>query len=211
MTTRHRNIKRHHRRTDDERADDIAEGRIEFQPGSSRPTHRTDARWCESAPDWLTRSASRARCRTEKTSAASSRRRQSCRGRSARRWGSAWRRRCSITHGIHSPITSCTMAHMENVPDMAIFTPVQTTTIAARPRHRVLPALRIDRPVGAHNLVHDLIQIPFEVVADFRRGCVGRDGRIDLLLRQGGRGAHQSSAARAQARRADERAQRAAP
>ena len=39
------------------------------------------------------------------------------------------------------------MAHMENVPDMAIFTPVQTTTIAASPRHSVLPALRIVGPL----------------------------------------------------------------
>ena len=82
------------------------------------------------------------------------------------------------------------MAHMENVPDMAIFTPVQTTTIAASPRHRVLPAFKIDRPVGGHNLVHDLIQIPFEVVLIFG-GDVGRDGGIDLLLRQGGRSAQE--------------------
>ena len=38
---------------------------------------------------------------------------------------------------------------MENVPDMAIFTPVQTTTIAASPRHRVLPALRTVGPFAA--------------------------------------------------------------
>ena len=34
----------------------------------------------------------------------------------------------------------------ENVPDMAIFTPVQTTTIAASPRHSVLPAARTTGP-----------------------------------------------------------------
>ena len=51
-----------------------------------------------------------------------------------------------MTHGIHRPITSSMSAHAENVPDMAIFTPVQTTTIAASPRHRVLPALRTVGP-----------------------------------------------------------------
>ena len=66
-----------------------------------------------------------------------------------------------------------------------------------------------DRPVGGHNLVHDLIQIPFEVVLIFG-GDVGRDGRIDLLLRQGGWGA-QEQRGQGTARRADERAQRAAP
>ena len=54
-----------------------------------------------------------------------------------------------MTHGIHRPITSCTMAHMENVPDMAIFTPVHTTTIAASPRHRVLPAFKMTGPLVA--------------------------------------------------------------
>ena len=38
---------------------------------------------------------------------------------------------------------------MENVPDMAILIPVQTTTIAASPRHRVLPALRTVGPFAA--------------------------------------------------------------
>ena len=88
------------------------------------------------------------------------------------------------------------MAHMENVPDMAIFTPVQTTTIAASPRHSVLPALRIVGPLVRHDVVHDLIQIPFEVVQVFV-GDAGRDGGIDLLLRQGGRGDTRSSATRA--------------
>ena len=41
------------------------------------------------------------------------------------------------------------MAHMENVPDMAIFIPVQTTTIAASPRHRVLPAFKMTGPLVA--------------------------------------------------------------
>ena len=39
------------------------------------------------------------------------------------------------------------IVHMENVPDMAIFTPVQTTTIAASPRHRVLPAFKMTGPL----------------------------------------------------------------
>ena len=54
-----------------------------------------------------------------------------------------------MTHGIHRPITSSIIVHMENVPDMAIFTPVHTTTIAASPRHRVLPAFRMTGPLVA--------------------------------------------------------------
>ena len=46
-------------------------------------------------------------------------------------------------------MTSSMSAHMENVPDMAILIPVQTTTIAASPRHRVLPALRTVGPFAA--------------------------------------------------------------
>ena len=52
-----------------------------------------------------------------------------------------------MTHGIHRPITSSIIDHMENVPDIAIFTPVQTTTIAASPRHRVLPAFKMTGPL----------------------------------------------------------------
>ena len=54
-----------------------------------------------------------------------------------------------MTHGIHNPITSWIITHPETVPDMAIFTPVQTTTIAASPRHRMLPAARIVGPFAA--------------------------------------------------------------
>ena len=36
---------------------------------------------------------------------------------------------------------------MENVPDMAILIPVQTTTIAASPRHKVLPAFKMTGPL----------------------------------------------------------------
>ena len=43
-------------------------------------------------------------------------------------------------------MTSSMMAHMANVPDMAILMPVQTTTIAASPRHSVLPAARTTGP-----------------------------------------------------------------
>ena len=46
-------------------------------------------------------------------------------------------------------MTSSMSAHMENVPDMAILMPVQTTTIAASPRHRVLPAFKIVGPFAA--------------------------------------------------------------
>ena len=101
-----------------------------------------------------------------------------------------------MTHGIHSPMTSSMSAHMENVPDMAIFTPVQTTTIAASPRHRVLPAFKDDRPVRGHDVVHDLIQIPFEVVLIFGGMLVGTEGSICCCARAGA--AHRSSAARAQ-------------
>ena len=41
------------------------------------------------------------------------------------------------------------IVHMEKVPDMAILIPVQTTTMAASPRHSVLPALRIVGPFAA--------------------------------------------------------------
>ena len=47
---------------------------------------------------------------------------------------------------IQRPITSSMMAHMANVPDMAILMPVQTTTIAASPRHSVLRAARTTGP-----------------------------------------------------------------
>ena len=44
------------------------------------------------------------------------------------------------------------------------------------------------RPVRRHDVVHDLVEKPFEVVQVFGRD-VGGDGRVDLLLRQGGRSA----------------------
>ena len=86
---------------------------------------------------------------------------------------------CSIIHGISRPITSSTMVHMANVPDMAILRPVQTTTMVASPRHSVLPALRIVGPFVARMSSRTVSRNPFEVIAVFDRN-VGRDTRIDL-------------------------------
>ena len=47
---------------------------------------------------------------------------------------------------------------MENVPDMAILMPVQTTTIAGEAAPQRVAGREDDRPVRALNLLHDLIE-----------------------------------------------------
>ena len=70
---------------------------------------------------------------------------------------------------------------------------------------QVMSLRRIPTILPSRNLSRE----PFEVVLIFG-GDVGRDGGIDLLLRQGGRGA-QEQRGQGTARRAHEREARAAP
>ena len=70
-------------------------------------------------------------------------------------------------------------AHMENVPDMAIFDTRPDDDDRREPAPQGVAGIEDGRPVRGHDVVHDLIEKPFEVVQVFGRDG-GRDGRIDL-------------------------------
>ena len=72
-------------------------------------------------------------------------------------------------------------SHGWKVPDMAIFTPVQTTMMAASPVQSCCPLFSSIRPAGTDDRVQHTADETLHVV-ELPWGDIGRDARINLDL-----------------------------